>query len=127
MIYARFLLPSVYGVLDACCKGKEQFLTHRTLLRLLIAGGAPEWAMIFSVRMVVWQGQVSCQTLEDLHLLFSFLLFFCSHIGMQISPIPGLEVMGAWSEAGGAVARQGWLGLVGLVGSPSANFDSSLR
>ena len=46
---------------------------------------------------------------------------------MQVFPIPGLEVMGAWFEAGGAVARQGWLGLVGLEDSPGANFDSSPR
>ena len=50
---------------------------------------------------------------------FSFYhFFFCFHIGVQVSPIPGLEVMDAWSEVGGAVAKQEWLGPVGLVGFP---------
>ena len=38
---------------------------------------------------------------------FHFSFFFYSHIGVQVSPIPSLEVMGAWSGARGAVARQG--------------------
>ena len=54
MIYVRFLLSSVYGALDACCKGKERFLTHQTLLGLLTVGGTLEWVRIFSVKVVVW-------------------------------------------------------------------------
>ena len=54
MIYAKFLLPSVYGVLDAYCKGKERFLTHRTLLGLLTISGTSEWVRIFSIKVVEW-------------------------------------------------------------------------
>ena len=46
---------------------------------------------------------------------------------MQVSPIPGLEVMDAWFEAGGAATRQGWLGPVRFVDSLGVNFDSSPR
>ena len=49
MIYAIFLLPSVYGVLDAYYKGKERCLTHQTLLRLLTVGGTPEWVEILEI------------------------------------------------------------------------------
>ena len=49
MIYAVFLLPLVYGVLDACCEEKERFLTHQTLLRLLTVDGTPDWVMILRI------------------------------------------------------------------------------
>ena len=53
--------------------------------------------------------------------------FFFSLIGVQVSPIPDLEVMGTWFEAGELLARQGWLDLAGFVDLPGANFDSSPR
>ena len=52
MIYAKFLLPSVYGVLDAYYKGKERSLIHQTLLGLLTVDGTLGWVMIFSVKVV---------------------------------------------------------------------------
>ena len=33
-------------MLDACCRGKERYLIHQTLLGLLTVGGTPEWVMI---------------------------------------------------------------------------------
>ena len=75
-----------------------------------------------------WCGEDRLHAILSRTYTYSFhFSFFCSHIGVQVSPIPGLEVMDAWFEAGGAVARQGWLGLVGLEDSPSKNFDSSPR
>ena len=42
------------------------------------------------------------------------IFFFCSHIGVQVSPILGLEVVGIWFGAGELLAREGWLGPMGL-------------
>ena len=53
MIYTKFLMPSAYGMLDACCKGKERSLTHLTLLRFLTVGGTPERGDICGVKVVV--------------------------------------------------------------------------
>ena len=50
MIYAKFLLPLAYGVLDACYKGKEWSTTHLTLLRFLTVGGTPEWVILVVLR-----------------------------------------------------------------------------
>ena len=53
--------------------------------------------------------------------------FFCFLIGVQVSPIPDLVVMGTWFEARELLARQGWLDPMGFVDLPGANFDSSPR
>ena len=58
--------------------------------------------------------------------LFIFALF-CSLIGMQVSPIPNLEVVGTWLKTSELFAGQGWLDPAGLVGLLGANFDSSPR
>ena len=53
--------------------------------------------------------------------------FFGSLIGVHVSPIPNLEVTGTWFEAGELLTRQGWLGPMGVIDLPGANFDSSPR
>ena len=43
------------------------------------------------------------------------IFFFCSHIGVQVSPIPGLEVVGTWFGVRELIAGEGWFGPLGLV------------
>ena len=114
-------------MLAVCCKGRERSLIHQTLLGLLTVDGTSEWVMILCLDGGVVRIGTMPNSQGPTPTLFIFPCFFCSHIGVQVSLIPGLEVMGAWSEAGGAIAKQGWLGPVGLVGSPGASFDSSPR
>ena len=76
-----------------------------------------------------WCGEDRLQAKLSRTYTYSFhhfiIFFYCTLIGVQVSSIPILEVIGTWFEVREAAARQGWLGPVGLEDSPGANFDSS--
>ena len=93
MISVKFLLPSAYGVLDACCKGKERSLIHQTLLRFLTVGGTLEWVLVV---LGWWCSEDRLHAKLSRTYTYSFFFcFFCSLIGVLVSPIPILKVMGA--------------------------------
>ena len=83
--------------------------------------------MIFVLKWWCGEDRLHAKLLRTYTYSFHFSFFFYSHIGVQVSPIPVLEAMGAWFDAEGATARQGWLGLMGLEDSPGGNFNSSPR